>query len=622
MIPISELTQNDVSYLINVFGIELIRKLFQKNPHEFQRMAPGRVAKALSVQKIHDIVWKNISTDFIFNFINHNTQILLDNISKDINSYTELYEDSVKSFIEVIEKSPFKEKPELYFKLTEKPCSEEYLSLLKYLINSSETNFISNDNSEKESIEELKKEFEQKEQNYKSEIQELIQLKKFSDKNYEKVKTELIEKNIKLNESNETVLKLQELLEETKKTEEILEEDDEYEHLSICKVYVDYNRELCLSRLADISEGRIIPFECNEYEPKLFNNRTKLFYKDGPSDKGFFGLWKWNAIPNNNDQNKDYVKTQYYSNYAPIEVIVLDNIEDIGGLVDVLKSGINVIMSSYKTIFCIKTSETSYSGLLCTNKETEISGDIIRLKSDLYSLEKYEFNSNDIITLNGKLFYHSLKIKSSSSIVNLYDPIKIVKDIVLKRASWAVLKQRKISRNDWKNYRDFISELPNKGVYEEICDACQCSQEEAEQYLSKLTISAEEYINNENIENAVLESVISNNSYIIDRCKEMLAHEWQVENADKLQVANEKLKKITDETNAKRTELQQMQMEKQKAEDKLEQIISDISQKEQLIVDVEEKVAAKINDAKKNAADFISEMAFISSATSEKVCEC
>ena len=124
MIPISELTQNDLSYLINVFGIDLVRKLFQKNSHEFQRIAPGRVAKALPVQKIHDIVWKNRSTNFIFNFINYNTQKLLDNICKDIDAYTELYDDPIKSFIEAIEKSPFKEKPELYFKLTEKPYSD------------------------------------------------------------------------------------------------------------------------------------------------------------------------------------------------------------------------------------------------------------------------------------------------------------------------------------------------------------------------------------------------------------------------------------------------------------------------------------------------------------------
>ena len=493
---------------------------------------------------------------------------------------------------------------------------------MKYIINSSNNNSALNNDFEKESIDELKKEFEQKENNYRSEIQDLIQQKKISDENSEKIKLELIETNVKLNESNEAFLQLQKMLDEKNEIKEILEEDnDEYEHTSICMVYVYYDGEIYLNRLADISEGSIIPFECNDNEPRLFNNRTKLFYRDGPSDKGFFGIWKWNAIPNNNDPNKDYVITQYYSNYAPIEVIVFDNIEDIRGLIDVLKSGIDVILSSYKTIFCIKTSDTSYSGILCTNKETEISGDEVRLKCDLYSVESYSFVANDIITLNGKNFYRYLRMKSSPTIVKLHDPVKIVKDIVLKRATWNALKQYNISKSEWKNYRNFISELPNNGLYEEICNACQCSQDEAEQYLSNLIISAEEYINNENIADNVLKSVILNHSDIIERCKEIRENEWQDENANKLRIANEKLKNITTETDVKQAELLKMQMEKQKAEDKLEQIISEISQKEQLAVDVEEQVAAKINNIKKNAADYISEMAFISPATSEKVCE-
>ena len=203
----------------------------------------------------------------------------------------------------------------------------------------------------------------------------------------------------------------------------------------------------------------------------------------------------------------------------------------------------------------MKHSENGYKGVLCSTKNSDIENGILKLKNECYSIDEYSFNEDDTIELDGKMFYKYLKLKGIPKTIKLYDPIKIVTDIVLKRASWNVIKQKGVSKNTWKICRDYITELPQNDLYKEICDACKCSESEAKQYVTLLIENAETYINNDNVENDIIANIIPKHPELIEKCKELIYHDWEAENEERIAAANEKILTLEKDVFDKKNEL-------------------------------------------------------------------
>ncbi len=66
----------------------------------------------------------------------------------------------------------------------------------------------------------------------------------------------------------------------------------------------------------------------------------KFFYKDGPSDKGFYGIWTWSAIPNENDPSRDYILSRYNMEIDAIEIAFIKEASSLDDLINLLKDGI------------------------------------------------------------------------------------------------------------------------------------------------------------------------------------------------------------------------------------------------------------------------------------------
>ena len=71
--------------------------------------------------------------------------------------------------------------------------------------------------------------------------------------------------------------------------------NDRVEYTSLCSVWTDSYDKIWLSRLADLKNGKLDFPIIDEDLPKVFGNRDRLYYTNGPSRDGTVGIWKWSA---------------------------------------------------------------------------------------------------------------------------------------------------------------------------------------------------------------------------------------------------------------------------------------------------------------------------------------
>ena len=323
------------------------------------------------------------------------------------------------------------------------------------------------------------------------------------------------------------------------------------------------------------------------------------------------GIWAWNVEQNWNNPNNDHTDTFYCRKYTPIEIIDISKIATKDTMVNHLKKGIESVPSTNKALITVKTGDDDFSGILCSNNDWILNNGVLKLNEACYDVDEYSFAEEDTIELDGKKFYKYLKLKGIPNTIKLYDPIKIVTDIVLKRASWNAIKQKGVSKNTWKICRDFISELPQDDLYKEISDTCKCSEPEAKQYVAILIENAQNYINNDNVENDIIANIIPKHPGLIEKCKELITHDWETENEERIATTSEKLLAVEKDVSEKKNELENVKKEHDRLSSELNTISNSITEKEKLASDVDERIKNKIDDAKKNAAEFISQMAFV-----------
>ncbi|SFX40164.1 hypothetical protein [Ruminococcus sp. XPD3002] len=615
MLSIIKLNKDEIDFLINTIGIENIRKQFQKNPRGLQRITPLR-AKSLSADQIRTLVHNNLSEDFIYGFFQSNTEDIVRQIDERVSKKEKDITDKNKAIIIVLAESLFKDNVPIYYKLKEKTINDDYLKLVSLIVKSpklvKDLSSEKDDNDLSDQIEKLTKQLEEKETLIESGNERMKHLQKETDQKVTDISKQL-------DEANTAILSLQSELNTLKAAEQIPEEDidDGYTYHSLCEVFTDYNGKVWLKRLADIEKNRIIPFECDEFKPRLFGNRNKLYHKNGPVSSGTIGIWAWNATENWNDPSTDYIVTSFSYDILAIQIIEIQGIHNTVDIINSIKNGIKIAASSTNFLFAMKNSENGYKGVLCSTKNSVIENGILKLKNECYSIDEYSFNEDDTIELDGKMFYKYLKLKGIPKTIKLYDPIKIVTDIVLKRASWNVIKQKGVSKNTWKICRDYITELPQDDLYKEICDACKCSESEAKQYVTLLIENAETYINNDNVENDIIANIIPKHPELIEKCKELIYHDWEAENEERIAAANEKLLTLEKDISDKKNEYDSVKKEHDQLSSELRTISDEIADNKKLASDVEEQIKKKIDDARKNAAEFISQMAFVAPINSK-----
>lgn len=388
--------------------------------------------------------------------------------------------------------------------------------------------------------------------------------------------------------------------------------NDRYEQTSVCEVTVDYDGQKWLTRLADIDTktNSLVKFYFNEDLPWYFDNRNRLYLKDGPDEIGNIGIWHWTATPRDTDSKKDFIDAEYVPDMSPIEVVEKRDIDSLDALISLLKDGIRSTNTGIETIYCIKSGKNEYKGILCKDIYFRDSGAKRTLKPELNSLPLIELTRNEIIQSEGHAFLRSLAVPTSKKNIFLKSPMEVVKDIVLRRCSWSTMKAAGLSKNEFKHLRDYIKEIPDDNLYKEISDSCGCSHEEAQSFVNQLVTNITKYLSLEDIEFQIVDKAIDSHEALSEKYRALIKKQWETQNAGELAKANERLDTVSKQLEERQKKLEDINSEIESRESDRQKLYKQIDEDQHFADEVQADIEKKINEAKQNAAAFIAEMAF------------
>lgn len=387
--------------------------------------------------------------------------------------------------------------------------------------------------------------------------------------------------------------------------------DSAFDHFSICAVNPkNINGQSWLTRLADIREDTILPFIVNNDMPHYFENRERLFQKDGPEDVGFIGVWWWAATQNDKDPNKDHIDSKFLCDCQPVRVLVVSGANSEEQLLDKMQAGFLFDSHSQKVLLSYVESKGQYIGFLCQSKDFTITDDTFRLNEDVFLLPAYQFTADDMIGLNGCLYLRSINLGSPIKEVSVKLPTEIVKSVVLQKASWSSLKAKGLTKKEWRDVRDFLDSIDGTPMQEEIAEKCKCDIETAQKYIKEFIDNANNYIDGNDFDTNVLASIVESHPELMRRCESIVEKSWKSENEAILESANQRLSDVRAAALEQEQKHSKLLEELNIAEKKLKDISEKTIKQEQFSIEVEQKVRTRIESARADAAGFISEMMF------------
>lgn len=680
MYDINSLDIDDLEALCKIITGKGFKTLFKQKPQEFAKIKGGFRPKSLSETEALNIAIRNINRPFIYSFVRKFLYRNLETIQKSIEYYQYLDMDKGLAIAKALSRSVFSENAKLYFKLINEDYSDTLLNEVQDYLEKKDT-YIDNDDYEEAERNAQKNDEAKKVQltdieqgiNHQNDSYEYDMLKNRLSECQEKMREAEILHNSELNDLRAERDRLQKELQDSQReyqslkreyneaevelidlrsraqyedTEEDVEVDQDnetqYDFISLCEAdYVDEQGHYSAIRLADIVKGRLEAFHVNEEQPKIYENRCKIFYKDGPTERGEVGIWKWSAVQNKVDPSRDYVLSAFDSGSNPTEIIIINDCNTEEELLEMIKNGVEAEINTRKVLFSFCRSKNQYTGFLCKSRDIEIKGKLCKISKRVISLPRYDFFGKDLIHLsNGKQYHQCLKIGMPSQIVNIKNPLDIVRTIILSRSSWSIFKEKGKTRSEWKNITDLLERMDNQSIIDSIVSEAHCSKKEAQKMLNDFIENAYDYVGGTTIEDKIIAAVVSVNTELMDRCKALIMDDWRRENQTAIDAANEELKNLKDQIEYTKADFnktysdnqKRIQIQKEEAKASLEEIkgehdylqselqvlTEEIESKEKLASDVENAVRRRIQQAQSDVAEFIASLSFVPQMTIEK----
>lgn len=626
-----KLTESEIAFICDLISIKEIRKFFTKNSQLFNKIKSGYRVTALSDKELVRLVYKNISEKRINSFIGGFISWKMKEIDEFCQSLEAKGNHHTIAIMMTLSQSLFQDNVELYYKLCSEEESEDFIRLATVTVS-----VIREKEKQEKQLAEIK--------DASAEMEDLhIQVSDLSGQNIQLRQTlaNFEEDSIRVHALNdELTLQMHQLKEQLSQTQTEKQQladqmktikselerlnslyrfadeekphvfSDEYEHISVCRVCTDWNGDRKLQRIADISQGNIIPFVKDETRPHYFDNRDMLYWKNGPSEKGAIGIWQWNADENRTSPGRDYITTSYVEKASLIEVIEFQDCHSFEDLASMITSRVFPVATIDKMLAVYRDNDEHVKGLYCRKHDFDISGENATLRSDIFTLPEYEISETDIISIGSRTVYAYMSVGMPNGLIQVRNPMIRVKEIVLSRATLSALRNHEITKKEAQNCQSFLKSIPDQTLYDEVMKAFSCDLDEAKQYISSFIEYADSYLSKTDVDVSTLSAAIERSNVIQNRCKELLTEEWKVENADQFARAKHNLDKVSEQLNKKEEDIKAIKSEMKALEQKKTDIQSEIESKYRLAEDVEANVKERIEKAKHNAAQFISDMAF------------
>ena len=618
------LTKEEKSTLCEIITGKEFKELFKRNEQEFSKIQKGFRAKSLTEQHALLIAITHIDNPFIAMWVNMRVEHWLKEIEENIAKLEGEGFSHGAALATTMLDSFFVNNVELYFKLTGNPLDTDTCSNLYERMEDIKSERARNTETSTQ-IQAMKEENQRLSNQVEEAQHSITAIKTECEEKIQKIEQDKNQLASLLAEAQAKISELQtapsafasddaDYLAQFDDTDaSILPSDNADEIVSLCSVVSDYNGQKWLIRYADLNNnGHYYIFHRNEDIPPYFTNRDKIFYKDGPSKDGFYGVWTWSAVPNENDPSKDYILSRYNTELDAIELVTFTQATSLDELVSLLKEGINYQPHSRRVMFSICTSKGQHTGILCTAKELNTVNEKTNISKDCIVVPVYEFTNADVIHLdNGLSFYGNAFAGLPSKLYHLKSPLDIVKDIVMSSISWATYKMRDVTRAQYKTFKDFIDAIPVDDITCKIGAACRCSDPAAKELLDEFLSIVWQYVDGDSLEDEIIRSALSANTELQEKAKELIRQDWEKENERLLTEAQQKLDLLHEELISAAEDLDKAQeaFSKTKVED--ERLSGIIAEKEKLADGVEKAIAERIQKARENAADFIASMAFV-----------
>lgn len=626
MYDFTKLTEDETRYICERMDFPQVRQYLQRYPKEFNKIRPGFTVKKMTDDKTLSFLIKYANKPFVQSIIQSTVEQWLSEIKKNRDSLEHDGFTAGEALLKTISDCVFCDRIELYFKLTGREYTDDYLKLLcdaLSLIKKTSGIVLEEQNTELQNT---------KIERLTSEIQTISKQLDEGKEREEALKLELDGVNEQLHNNqgllSDTTNKLRiaestisdmqhkleryQSLERYTETIEVVQPFVNYQHISIGQIMYGYNDQRWILRLADISEnGLIIPFIADETSPRYFANRDRLYWRNGPDADQSIGVWNWNAIPRDTDPDKDYVETDFCDNIHLTQIVQLSNCESLDDVVSLMKSGISLQSACNKLLF-VYEKDSILKGLLCSSADFEQINDKVALKSTVYTLPQYCVKLSDAIEIANIKIYKYLSIGIPQSIFKVRDPYEAVKSLIISRFTNANLREYGLSKKEVKHCKNYLMATPTQTIVQELTLAYNCSNETAQEYIDGFISLADKYLSAADIDTTIISRAIQGNAELLDLCKQQLTDEWKIENEKQLAEAKIKLNDILSSVASKQSEINQLTVDRDKLSTEMEQLQSALNQRKQLASEVEAKIYLKIEKAKQNVADFISNMAFVS----------
>ena len=635
MLSISELLQDEIKYICKQIPLPMARGYFQSQPKAFAKIRPGFRPDKISDADTLSILVKNHKQPFVSVFLENVVKDWMSQIAEHLAKLEDEGYSHGEALLRTLPESFFCENIELYFKLAGEEYNEDFfrifrdaLALVQKEQSRKDEELDNNDpNGEKnyaEQLEEANKTIQQlkedlsKSKDERKRAETLIQK---LQEDIDKGRTELEAVAGELKNAQGNINELESELDLYRRLDSYSDKDFEqsdyvqFQHISIGQISHDYSGQPWINRIADIVDGEIMPFYVDETEPRYFSNRDRLYWKNGPEEDGAIGIWNWKADVRDTDSTKDFITCEYNSNSKMIEIIEFAQCKTMGELVAVLVDGFDVELTCNKMLFAFQNTNGVKEGLLCNSGELEESGKKTRLRSSVYMLPCFHIRNYDVIKIDQIRIYHKMNLGTPHSIVRIRTPYDAVKSMLLNRVTITGLRDYELTKKEAQHCKRFIEGLPTKTLIQELSDAYECTEEEAEGYINGFIEYAGTYLSADDFDMNVLSNALSRNPELINLCKEQLTEEWEKENNDRIALAQKELDSVCNEAQKAEEKMQESLQRNEDLKVELEDLRNQIAEKEKLATEVEVNISRRIERAKENAADFISEMAFLSPTT-------
>ncbi len=610
---IASLEKEDIAFVCKTIPGKALKQLYQKNSKEFARIKPGFRPQALTEEEAISLAIHNADKAFIRFFLNLHIEILLKEIDGHVDDFIKQGENRGKALVESLSNSSFSKNVPLYLRLANDLAPDECALILQ-----SAVDFAQNSNDKKAKVMRGKPRNKQRHSGIRDRQEILTKLEEqkaaceAAEKSLADVQKELLMWQDRAEKCQREVDSWNALASQQISTERIVKHEG-FPYTSLCMVTLDYDGRPWLNRLFDVNDELVLG-DFAEDSPR----RTRLYSKSGPSDEGYVGIWDWKVEPNASDPTKDYVTSIFNESYPVIEMVVLEGCSAVEDVIGKVTKGVNSSANSNRIWFGFQSrARGGYEGILCNKKDVQFRNQTISLAPHITKLPVFAISASDVIAEKDRLFCSRFDIGTPLRMATIKDVLLIVKDIILKRITWPVLKQKGMTRNDFRQIRDFLEDLKTESLFCEVARACECNEDEAQQLVEQFILVANSYLEGKDVESESMARIAQQNQELLEICKAEIAAEWEEENSKKIAAARAELQNIAAETAQKEESLQKVQADVAQAAKELKRFRDDMKAQETLAQNVEQKVAERIQQAQQDAADFLAQQILYNAQSSK-----